>query len=426
MARTQWTDLEWLLSPEGIATVESVSESTHSLTSLTSQLRRTMTPARAHMVLEQIDLRRRAAKKFRSAGKMFFDPLRLQQATSDAIAQYKSRWHPTGTVADLCCGIGGDAIGLKRRRSVLAVDIDPAMCLLTQHNCLQHVGPPVRTVTQDVTKFDLRSCDSWHIDPDRRSSGSRVCRVEYYCPDVESIDAMLAINEQAAIKLAPGCRVPKSWEERSQLEWIGHEREAKQLVARFDGLATAIGRRTATVLDRKGNRVAQTTGVADVFLPASDSVGERIGDPHAVLKVSQLVGDFAVQHGYQRWSYDAPFLSANAELVDGLPDFSTTGSAADSRTSKRVGEEGEPAGAIGYLVDWYIAIDEMAFDRKRVKSALRDLGAGTVTIKTHAKLVRPELEIKKLVDSKRRGSTAITLFVLLQRDRVRCVIARKP
>ena len=60
--------------------------------------------------LALVDLRQRAAVKFARAGEMFFDREGLEMATREEVARYRAwRLREAGDVADLCCGIGGDA-----------------------------------------------------------------------------------------------------------------------------------------------------------------------------------------------------------------------------------------------------------------------------------------------------------------------------
>jgi hypothetical protein len=70
---------------------------------------------RAHLVIDQVELRRRARDKFAIADRMFFTRKGLEQATDEQIAAVKAARFPAGQpLADLCCGIGGDLIALAR------------------------------------------------------------------------------------------------------------------------------------------------------------------------------------------------------------------------------------------------------------------------------------------------------------------------
>ena len=80
-------------------------------------LRKTITPPRAALVMEQAQLRIRARRKFDNADAMFFTGRSLEQSTSALIATYKAKRFAQATrVADICCGIGGDLISLAKRQ----------------------------------------------------------------------------------------------------------------------------------------------------------------------------------------------------------------------------------------------------------------------------------------------------------------------
>src|SRR5258708_2041750 len=67
----------------------------------------------ARAALQTALLRRRAAVKFRLAERMYFTREALEQASSESVSHHRARrFAGLGTVGDLCCGIGGDAIAL--------------------------------------------------------------------------------------------------------------------------------------------------------------------------------------------------------------------------------------------------------------------------------------------------------------------------
>ena len=145
-----------------------------STVSLVRDLRRELSPERTHLVLEQVELRRRARAKFAAAEKMFFTAVGFEQATDEFVARYKAgRFAAGGAVADLCCGIGGDLLALAARGPACGVDRDPVVTLLAAANVLAVVPQSVVSFSAaDVETFDVRECAAWHIDPDRRPEGA--------------------------------------------------------------------------------------------------------------------------------------------------------------------------------------------------------------------------------------------------------------
>src|SRR5689334_19211329 len=87
-----------------------------------TRLRRQATPERAAAAYEIAVLRRRAAAKFGAAELLYFTREALEQASGERIAGYRAqRYQAYGTVADLCCGTGGDTLALAGVANVIAV-----------------------------------------------------------------------------------------------------------------------------------------------------------------------------------------------------------------------------------------------------------------------------------------------------------------
>lgn len=114
-------DFLWLMSVEAAEilqqTQEAFAERVNAVR-IAKSLRSRTTPARAAMVMEQAQLRIRGRQKFGLADQMFFTRRGLEQSTGQDIASYKAtRFDGIESVADLCCGIGGDLQALVRRKA---------------------------------------------------------------------------------------------------------------------------------------------------------------------------------------------------------------------------------------------------------------------------------------------------------------------
>ena len=81
---------------------------------LVSHFRKRHNAERTRLLCELLELRNRATVKFALASKMFFTRRGYEQASSEIVAHHKAKRFPKGAVADLCCGIGGDAIALAQ------------------------------------------------------------------------------------------------------------------------------------------------------------------------------------------------------------------------------------------------------------------------------------------------------------------------
>ncbi|MHB8574912.1 MAG: methyltransferase domain-containing protein, partial [Dehalococcoidia bacterium] len=101
-----------------------------------TRLRRRHAAQLATAALETVELRRRATRKFSRAEAMFFTRDGLEQSSGEAVARHTARRYAGfATVADLCCGIGGDTIALAGVTRVIAVDRDPIRLALARANC---------------------------------------------------------------------------------------------------------------------------------------------------------------------------------------------------------------------------------------------------------------------------------------------------
>ncbi|MGH7139964.1 MAG: hypothetical protein ACREHD_29850, partial [Pirellulales bacterium] len=101
-------DYRWLVGDDAGRILAELADWTNPL-GTAGRLRKNLSATRVHLLLAQVELRRRARLKFIYAERMFFTPVGLEQATDEWIAAYKaSRFLSNEPVIDLCCGIGGD------------------------------------------------------------------------------------------------------------------------------------------------------------------------------------------------------------------------------------------------------------------------------------------------------------------------------
>ena len=159
--------------------------------------------------LTQQRLRARAAAKFGPfASTMLFTPDGLEQATRLAVAaHHAARYQRAGTtrVADLGCGIGGDALALAGLGlGVLAVERDETTAALATVNLMRF--PEVTVRCADAREVDLvaEGVDGVFADPARRSGGRRLTDPEQWSPPLSTV---LAWREQVpalGVKAAPG------------------------------------------------------------------------------------------------------------------------------------------------------------------------------------------------------------------------------
>ncbi len=358
------TTCRWLVSDEAhrwFTWLQSVD--TAAIGTLT-RLREELTSDQSAALLTQVELRKRAARKFAQADQMLLTDVGLQQSTDQEIAAYKAQRFPAGgPLADLCCGIGGDLIALAQRGSTTAVDASADHLCYAEANVSAHGAKLADTHCGLAEELPLEAFAAWHIDPDRRSDDRRTIRLDSFSPSLDQLNAMLQRNPNAALKLAPASRVPQDWEEAGQCEWISHHRECKQLVVWLGELAQKPGTRKATRINPSG-QVDSFEGTTR--LPVESSELKRyLFDPDPSLGASGLVDALAASLQLERVSPDALYLTGNEALKHPL-------------------------------LQTFEVITQEKVDAKRVKKAVAEAGWGTLELKQRGLELKLEALRKQL------------------------------
>lgn len=373
-----------------------------SLVRLTGKLRKTLTAEQVHLVLEQVDLRRRGRDKFAAADKMFFTPRALMQASDEVVAAYKAARFPAGqTAADLCCGIGGDLLALAEQGSCTGVDRDEVLVHLAQRNCEVTSRGGGRGVVADAATFPVQDYAAWHIDPDRRPSGKRTTQVEHYEPPLEVLENLLARNPNAAIKLAPAADSLLSLREREsfrgakgdylfELEWLETRGECRQQVAWFGSLALRPGEKSATIVDAaSGPRTVRGRGEEPV--PVAEKIGRFLYEPAAAVLAAKLTQILCNEHHLAAVSRQAMYLTGDNPLAD--------------------------AALTGFEVQ-----EVLPLDQRQLKAWLRQRGIGRLEVKKRGCDVEPEKLRKNLGG---QGAQFATLLICPIGEKVQAIVAQR-
>ncbi|KRC95837.1 MULTISPECIES: class I SAM-dependent methyltransferase [unclassified Streptomyces] len=371
-------DLAPLRTPEGRALLDAVRGTAPAdELAVATRLRREHPADLVSAALGQARLRQRAAVKFgaRDAERMFFTPNGVEQSTRASVAGYRAeRMKALGvtSVADLCCGIGGDAIALARAGiRVLAVDRDPAAAEAARANAeALGLGELIEVREADVTEVDARGYDAVFVDPARRGGRGRIFDPEAYSPPLSwAVGAALAAP-RAALKIAPG--VPhEAIPAEAEAEWISDGGDVKEAVLWF---GTEPGTVRATLLP--GPRTLLGAGLPD---PRVRPVGRYLYEPDGAVIRAHLVADVA------------------RELDGGLVDETIAYVTADALHPTP------------YATAYEIT-DQLPFGVKKLKALLRERGVGVLTVKKRGSAVEPE-ELRKKVLPKPQGSEAVTVFL---------------
>lgn len=401
-----------LLGDEGQALLSELSsegwDSGRELT-VATRLRRTYPAELVSAALEQTRLRQRATAKFTAedAVRMYFTQAGLEQSTRSSVAGYRAARFAerpgVRRVADLCCGVGGDAVAMARAGlSVLAVDRDPLTCAVVRANVAAlGLADRVQVCCGDVRDAgldaQLEGCDAVFADPARRGGAGRVFDPEAYSPPLSWAARAARRVPHAALKVAPG--VPHTAvPEDAEAEWISVGGEVKEAVLWFGGgggdegedgdedgdgdgadrlaRAASSGRRTppvrATLLP--GTYTLTDRGLPD---PPAGPVGRYLYEPDGAVIRAHLVAEVAAL--------------LDGRLIDPTIAYVTADEA--RRTPYATG---------------YEITDVLSFHVKRLRALLRERRVGVVTVKKRGSAVDPAELRKKL---KPAGPHECTVFL---------------
>ncbi|WP_374196364.1 methyltransferase domain-containing protein [Streptomyces sp. b94] len=366
-----------LLTPEGRALLDEVRDTDPARElAVATRLRRTHPAELVSAALGQARLRQRAVAKFgaEDAGRMFFTPNGVEQSTRASVAAYRAgRMSALGvtSVADLCCGIGGDAIALARAGiRVLAVDRDPATAAAARANAeALGLDELIEVREADVTEVDTGGYDAVFVDPARRGGRGRIFDPEAYSPPLSwAVEAARTAPRAAALKVAPG--IPhEAVPDGAEAEWISDGGDVKEAVLWF---GTAPGAVRATLLP--GPRTLLGTGLPD---PEVRAPGRYLYEPDGAVIRAHLVAEVAEQVGGGLLDATIAYVTAD-EL---LPTPHATA---------------------------YEITDRMPFNVKKLKALLRERRVGNLTVKKRGSAVEPE-ELRRKV--KPQGPNAATVFM---------------
>ncbi|GAA1255931.1 class I SAM-dependent methyltransferase [Pseudonocardia aurantiaca] len=270
----------------------------------------------------QQELRMRAAAKFAQAQDMFFTRPGLEQASAEVVARHRAaRYVGAESVADLCCGIGGDLLALAGGSRVLAVDRDPVHLWMAEQNARAYgLGDAVSTLDADVRAAAIESVDAVFIDPARRSPRGRMRTGESEPPLEWCVDLAERVAA-VGVKAAPGIPhddVPSGWE----LEFVSVDRDLKEAAAWSPALATARARATLlpgghTLVDTRGDPVPVREPGA--FLLDPDPAVTRAG---VVEELARRVGAWKIDDRIAFLSADEPVSTPFARtlrVIDSAP-----------------------------------------------------------------------------------------------------------
>ena len=377
------SELVELLSPGGLRLLDSLPpyDSAANVVRMVGELRRAgHSPGLVTAVLSQSRLRARAVPKFGEfAGRMLFTEAGLEQATRLRVAAlHAGRFAGASLnrVADLGCGIGGDAMAVASLDlTVTAVDADEVTATVASYNLAPFANASVlHAAAEDV---DLTGFDAAWLDPARRTAGhantKRITRPEDYSPNLDFVFG-LAERMPIGVKLGPGHDrdlIPAE----AEAQWVSVDGKLVEMGLWFGALARAGIRRSALLLGRTG--IHELTATHDSADAPVGVLGDYLYEPDGAIIRARLIGDLA--------------RSINAVMLSEAIAYLT------SETLQRT-----PFAAA------FRVLEALPVDEKKLRLALQERRIGTLEIKKRGVDVDPATLRTRL---KLKGPESATLVL---------------
>jgi len=375
----QLDELAALLTSEGLRLLDEIGPlaSTDDVAATVSRLRAAgHSPDLVSAVVGQARLRVRADAKFGPfADRMLFTRAGLEQATRLSVAgRHAARFRDAGVVrvADLGCGIGGDAMGLAALGlEVRAVDADEATAAIAAYN-LAPFGDAVSVAHGTAQDADLTEVDAVWLDPARRQGDRRVGADEWSPP----LDWVFELIHRipGGVKLGPAfdrAHIPDA----AEAQWVSADGATIELVLWTGALARPEVRRAALVV--RGDEAWELTAPGDAEDEPVREVGAFVHEPEGAVIRARLIGDVARALNAGMLAPGMAYLTSDAALTSPFV------------SSFRVREQ-------------------LPADTKALAKALRARGIGTLEIKKRGVDVDPATLRTKL---NLRGDDAATLIM---------------
>ena len=387
-----------LLSPEGQALLAQVGplEAKADVVKLVSSLR-----AQGHdaglvaAVLTQAKLRRRAVAKFGPfAERMIFTEAGLEQASRLSVAALHAnrfRQAGIGEVADLGCGIGAESMALASLDiNVKAFEIDEVTAAVATYNLSPFENAFVEQT--DVTTLDLSKFEGLFFDPARRELGgpSRERATRKFDPAAFSptFDFVVeaAAKKPTGVKFGPG-HPHEGIPENAEAQWVSVDGDLVELGLWFGTVARPDVKRSALLINGNAKHEIISHSAERQDAPISE-LAAYVYEPDNSVVRSRLIGQLAEQIEAHLFAPEIAYLTSDKEI--------------SSPWLK------------GYKV-----LDNLVFDRKKLKAYLRERNIGVLEIKKRGSDIVPEQLRKELA---LKGEGAATLIVTRVGDAHRALV----
>ena len=310
-------ELVELLSPEGLRLLDSLPDwdTRADIVRTVAALRQQgHPPGLVATVLSQSKLRAKARTKFGEfASRMLFTESGLEQATRLKVAAlHAGRFSRAGIhhVADLGCGIGGDALALAAvDLEVTAADADEVTAAIATYNLTPF--PKVRVLHARAEEVPLGGIGGAWLDPARRTSSGgttrRLSDAAEYSPNLDFAFG-LADRMPVGVKLGPGTDrgvIPPA----AEAQWVSVDGDVVELGVWLGSVARPGIRRAALVI--RDDRAAELTAGADSEDAPVGPIGDYLYEPDGAVIRARLIGDLARANGAWMLSAGIAYLTSD-------------------------------------------------------------------------------------------------------------------
>jgi hypothetical protein len=382
-------ELVRLLSAEGLDLLDSLPAWTSSadIVRTVADLRKQgHSPGLVAAVLSQSKLRAKARAKFGEfADRMLFTEAGLEQSTRLRVAAlHAGRYARAGLrhVADLGCGIGGDALAFAAiDLEVTAAEADEVTAAIAAFNLTPF--PRVHVLHARAEDVALAGIDAAWLDPARRTTaGGTTTRLSDAADYSPGLDFAFGLAERmpVGVKLGPGTDrdvIPSG----TEAQWVSVDGDVVELVVWTGALARPGVGRAALVI--RGDAAHELIAPADSEDAPVGPLGDYLYEPDGAVIRARLIGDLARANGAWMLSQGIAYLTADREV--------------------------DTPFARGFRV-----IERLPADERHLRQALHSRDVGTLEIKKRGVDVDPAALRTRL---KLKGETSATVVLTREEGR---------
>ncbi len=392
------SELSALLTPEGLELLDAVGpiDQVADVARAVSRLRAAgHSPDLVSAVVGQAHLRSKAVSKFGPfARRMLFTRAGLEQSTRLGVAaRHAQRLRRAGItrVADLGCGIGGDALAFAGAGlDVVAVDADEVTAAIAAYNLAPFGDDAIvrHGTAQENVPDGADGAQAVWMDPARRTQGHgdtrRVASDEYSPP----LDWAFAVASRipTGIKLGPG-HDRGALPDDAETQWVSADGSVVELVVWTGILAREGVRRSALII--RGDESHELRAGADAEDAPVRELGAFVHEPDGAVIRARLIGDVARDLDAGMLDQKIAYLTSDAALTSPF-------------------------------VQSFRVREVLAANPKAISSALKAHGIGTLEIKKRGMDIDPAAFRKKLA---LRGDASATLILTRIGTQRRAILA---